>query len=108
MPTLAERYTAAFPKSRACFERARELFPTGVTHDTRMLEPFPVYVERRLGCGTSGMSMGTNSSTTSSATARTFWGTPTPRLLRQCVSRWAAGRTPARATNSKFSGASWS
>jgi glutamate-1-semialdehyde 2,1-aminomutase len=47
--TLAARYTAAFPGSRARFERAKGLFPTGVTHDTRMMEPFPVYISRCLG-----------------------------------------------------------
>ncbi len=49
MPTLAERYTAAFPGSRARFAQARELFPCGVTHDTRMMDPFPVYVSHALG-----------------------------------------------------------
>ena len=49
MPSLAERYAAEFPRSRAAFERAKSLFPTGVTHDTRMMEPFPVYVERCSG-----------------------------------------------------------
>lgn len=49
MPTLAERYTAAFPGSRARFQQARELFPCGVTHDTRMMDPFPVYVSHALG-----------------------------------------------------------
>ena len=42
MPSLAERYAKEFPQSRARFERAKTLFPTGVTHDTRMMEPFPV------------------------------------------------------------------
>lgn len=49
MPTLAERYTAAFPGSRARFAQARELFPCGVTHDTRMMDPFPVYVSHAVG-----------------------------------------------------------
>ena len=49
MPTLAERYTAEFPTSRARFEVAKHVFPCGVTHDTRMMEPFPIYVERALG-----------------------------------------------------------
>jgi glutamate-1-semialdehyde 2,1-aminomutase len=49
MPTLAERYTAAFPGSRTRFAQARELFPCGVTHDTRMMDPFPVYVSHALG-----------------------------------------------------------
>src|SRR5437870_3097122 len=49
MPTLAERYAAAFPRSRRLHERAREVFPDGVTHDLRRLTPFPVYVERAAG-----------------------------------------------------------
>ncbi len=47
--TLAERYAAEFPASRRLFEQARSLFPDGVTHDLRHLEPFPVYVERAEG-----------------------------------------------------------
>ena len=48
-PTLAARYIAAFPKSRARFETARTLMPAGVTHDVRMLDPFPIYVDRAKG-----------------------------------------------------------
>jgi len=47
--TLADRYAAAFPKSRAAAEVARTLFPCGVTHDTRMMDPFPVYVSHAKG-----------------------------------------------------------
>src|SRR5579859_676377 len=42
--SLAERYTAEFARSRQLHERARTIFPNGVTHDLRHLEPFPVYV----------------------------------------------------------------
>ena len=52
--TLADRYAAAFPGSAERFERAKQLFPTGVTHDTRMMDPFPPYVERCRGSPTSG------------------------------------------------------
>ena len=47
--TLTQRYTAEFPNSRKLFDQAKQLFPSGVTHDIRHLEPFPVYVERALG-----------------------------------------------------------
>src|SRR3954468_9964828 len=47
--TLADRYAAAFPGSRTRFEAAKAIFPTGVTHDTRMMDPFPVYVTRGKG-----------------------------------------------------------
>ena len=48
-PSLDERYEAAFPNSRRRFEQAKSLFPAGVTHDLRQLEPFPVYVDRASG-----------------------------------------------------------
>src|SRR5947209_19244292 len=47
--TLADRYTAAFPGSKKRFEAAKAIFPTGVTHDTRMMDPFPVYVTHAKG-----------------------------------------------------------
>src|SRR5579872_5525039 len=49
MATLTARYEAAFPNSRRLYEEARGLFPDGVTHDLRRLEPFPVYVDRAEG-----------------------------------------------------------
>ena len=45
----AERYEAEFPNSRKLHEQAKGLFPNGVTHDLRHLEPFPVYVEHAQG-----------------------------------------------------------
>jgi glutamate-1-semialdehyde 2,1-aminomutase len=47
--TLADRYAAAFPRSQQLHEQARAVFPNGVTHDLRYLEPFPVYVDRAEG-----------------------------------------------------------
>ena len=46
---LADTYAAAFPKSRERFAAAKQLFPCGVTHDTRMMDPFPIYVDRARG-----------------------------------------------------------
>lgn len=46
---LVERFTAEFPGSKARFEQAKQIFPTGVTHDTRMMEPFPIYVTHAKG-----------------------------------------------------------
>ena len=48
-PSLADRYAAEFPQSRRLHEQARGVFPHGVTHDGRHLEPFPVYVDRAAG-----------------------------------------------------------
>jgi glutamate-1-semialdehyde 2,1-aminomutase len=52
--TLAPRsstahFEAEFPTSRKLFEQAKTLFPNGVTHDLRYLEPFPIYIERAQG-----------------------------------------------------------
>jgi glutamate-1-semialdehyde 2,1-aminomutase len=49
MATLSARYEAEFPTSRHLYEQARAVFPGGVTHDLRYLEPFPVYVDRARG-----------------------------------------------------------
>ncbi len=48
-PSLTERYEAEFPNSRKLHEQAKSLFPNGVTHDLRYLEPFPVYVHLAQG-----------------------------------------------------------
>ncbi len=48
-PSLAERFAAEFPTSRKLHEQAKGVFPDGVTHDLRHLEPFPVYVDRAAG-----------------------------------------------------------
>ncbi len=46
---LTERYLAEFPLSRKRYDQARTIFPAGVTHDLRYLEPFPVYIDRAQG-----------------------------------------------------------
>jgi glutamate-1-semialdehyde 2,1-aminomutase len=47
--SLTARYEAEFPTSRKLHGQAKSVFPNGVTHDLRHLEPFPVYVERARG-----------------------------------------------------------
>ncbi|MBI3327617.1 MAG: hypothetical protein HYZ81_13065 [Nitrospinae bacterium] len=46
---LEDAYTEALPASRALFERAQKIFPDGVTHDNRRMQPFPIFVERADG-----------------------------------------------------------
>jgi len=48
-PTQLDRYAAEFPLSRLRFEEAKMIFPDGVTHDLRHLEPFPLYIDRQQG-----------------------------------------------------------
>src|SRR3954454_16466967 len=35
--------------SSALYDRAKETFPSGVTHDARFAKPFPIYVSRAQG-----------------------------------------------------------
>ena len=47
--SLVAAYAERFRVSRELYERSRQLFPNGVTHDARYLEPFPPYVEHAQG-----------------------------------------------------------
>ena len=49
VPTLHDRFTERFPLSRTLHARARQVLPNGVTHDSRFLQPFPVYVKECRG-----------------------------------------------------------
>lgn len=42
-------YRERFPESSRLYEQGRVLFPSGVTHDSRYLKPFPVFIDRALG-----------------------------------------------------------
>src|SRR5438128_4469956 len=42
-------YRAATPRSAAAAEKASRLFPSGVTHDSRYIEPYGLYVTRAQG-----------------------------------------------------------
>ncbi len=46
---IEEKYIEQRPKSKALFERARNIFPSGITHDIRYLLPFPIYVSKAEG-----------------------------------------------------------
>jgi glutamate-1-semialdehyde 2,1-aminomutase len=48
-PSLTAAYREKFPASAKLYERGKRVFPNGVTHDGRYLQPFPVYVEHALG-----------------------------------------------------------
>jgi glutamate-1-semialdehyde 2,1-aminomutase len=47
--SVDERYVKEFSRSRQLFQQAKQVFPNGVTHDLRHLEPFPIYVDRAEG-----------------------------------------------------------
>ena len=47
--SILETYEAMHSGSRAWAAKAAAVFPSGVTHDARAFQPFPIYVERALG-----------------------------------------------------------
>src|SRR5262245_9668658 len=47
--TIRERFEAEFINARKLSAQAQEVFPQGVTHDLRYLEPFPIYIDRAEG-----------------------------------------------------------
>lgn len=46
---IPELFAARFPRSLELAEEARQCFPSGVTHDSRYLEPGPVFVDSASG-----------------------------------------------------------
>jgi len=49
MPSILETFEALHPTSKSMAKRAASVFPSGVTHDARAFEPFPIYVDRAAG-----------------------------------------------------------
>jgi glutamate-1-semialdehyde 2,1-aminomutase len=49
MPTILEEYVAKHQGSARRYAEAFQLFPSGVTHDNRYAEPFPLYMTHGLG-----------------------------------------------------------
>jgi glutamate-1-semialdehyde 2,1-aminomutase len=47
--SIDERYRAKTAKSAALYERAKAAFPSGLTHDSRVLDPYPLFVDRAAG-----------------------------------------------------------
>ena len=49
MPTILEEYIAKHPGSAQRYAEAVGIFPSGVTHDNRYAEPFPLYITHGQG-----------------------------------------------------------
>jgi glutamate-1-semialdehyde 2,1-aminomutase len=47
--TLTAAYEAMTPGSAALAAKARELMPSGLAHDSRHMDPYPIYVDRAQG-----------------------------------------------------------
>ncbi|HGE72683.1 TPA: aspartate aminotransferase family protein [Candidatus Poribacteria bacterium] len=46
---IIDIYSSSRQKSSKLYQRAYEVFPSGATHDSRFLKPFPIYIERAFG-----------------------------------------------------------
>jgi glutamate-1-semialdehyde 2,1-aminomutase len=46
---IVDLYLERTPKSAQLAVRSRDLFPSGITHDGRYVEPYPIYVDRARG-----------------------------------------------------------
>ena len=49
MNTIQEEFARKFPTSLKRYAEAVEVFPSGVTHDSRFLKPFPLYISHAEG-----------------------------------------------------------
>lgn len=49
MSVILEEYVRKHPKSAEAYRRSKGLFPGGVTHDTRYLTPFPLFMTHASG-----------------------------------------------------------
>jgi len=49
MPTLTDLYREKYSQSAKLSQRAKNIFPSGVTHDGRYLDPFPVFIDHAAG-----------------------------------------------------------
>jgi glutamate-1-semialdehyde 2,1-aminomutase len=47
--TLTEAYQSLTPGSAALATKARNLMPSGLSHDSRYFDPYPIYISRALG-----------------------------------------------------------
>jgi len=50
MTSILGSYSSLHPHSVQLYQKALQMFPSGVTHDVRFLPPFPLYIERAQGC----------------------------------------------------------
>jgi len=46
---ITDAYARLHPGSAALYEESLQTFPSGVTHDVRFLQPFPIFVDRAAG-----------------------------------------------------------
>ncbi len=47
--SILDIYTESHKRSSEIYKRASDVFPSGATHDSRFLKPFPIYAKRAIG-----------------------------------------------------------
>ena len=47
--SISEEYSRRTSRAQRLYARASKVIPSGVTHDVRYMEPYPIYVERAAG-----------------------------------------------------------
>ena len=47
--SISEEYSRRMSRAQRLYARASKVIPSGVTHDVRYMEPYPIYVERAAG-----------------------------------------------------------
>ena len=80
--TIREAYIRRNSKSAALYPKFREVFPTGVSHDMRVTDPFPL-VMAMVRDRASGMSMATSILTTAWGRHRCYSGMRIRRSSRR-------------------------
>ena len=75
---MDHEYTRVNPRSRQLFAEQSDLVPGGYTHRARVLQPFPIFVERNVGAYKWDVTA-TDTSTTGSDMARCCSATRTRR-----------------------------
>jgi len=49
MTSILETYIVSHPESARLYDESLQVFPSGVTHDVRYLQPFPIFVDHAAG-----------------------------------------------------------
>ena len=78
MPTILEEYIARHPGSAQRYQESVNIFPGGVTHDTRYATPFPLFMTHGVGPRKWDVDGNEYVGLRVRATVRCCWDTPTP------------------------------
>ncbi len=101
--TIEQDYVERHPGSARLYERAGKVLPSGVTHDSRFMRPFPLYAERAAGAHKWDVD-GHEHIDYVVGTAHSCLATITPRSPKRRRPSLLVARTTAPATSSRSNG----